>query len=111
MRVARRPWQYSFVSMSLKPLVRSVREALDRKDYPYVLQLCTDGLAFEPDNYYLLVFKAMALVNGETAKDVEDGLQAYGKATRVQPENPLAFQAPSNIYVSDCFLMHCISSL
>lgn len=76
--------------MSLKPIIKSAREALDRKDYPYALQLCTDALEFEPDNYWLLVFKAVALgAQGETAK----ALNEYFKASKAPVDNPtLAFQ-------------------
>lgn len=76
--------------MSLKPIIKSAREALDRKDYPYALQLCTDALEFEPDNYWLLVFKAVALgAQDETAK----ALTEYFKATKAPVDNPiLAFQ-------------------
>ena len=77
--------------MSLKPIIKSAREAIDKKDYEYALQLCTDALEFEPDNYFLLVFRAVALTNGPKS-DLEAALQAYAKATRSQPENPLAFQ-------------------
>lgn len=75
--------------MSLKPIIKSAREALDRKDYPYALQLCTDALVFEPENYLLLVFKGVAL-NGEGK--VEEALVEYFKASRVQADNPIAFQ-------------------
>lgn len=75
--------------MSLKPIIKSAREALDRKDYPYALQLCTDALEFEPDNYWLLVFRAVALgAQGQ----VEKALGEYAKAARVQADNPTAFQ-------------------
>lgn len=75
--------------MSLKPIIKSAREALDRKDYPYALQLCTDALEFEPDNYWLLVFKAVALgAEGQ----VEKSLLEYCKAAKVQTDNPTAFQ-------------------
>lgn len=75
--------------MSLKPIIKSAREALDRKDYPYALQLCTDALAFEPDNYWLLVFKAVALCAQEQN---EAALVEYLKATKAQADNPTAFQ-------------------
>jgi tetratricopeptide (TPR) repeat protein len=75
--------------MSLKPIIKSTREAIDRKDYPYALQLCTDALEFEPENYWLLVFRAVAL---GALGDLEKGLLDYGKAAKVQPDNPLAFQ-------------------
>ena len=75
--------------MSLKPIIKSAREALDRKDYSYALQLCTDALAFEPDNFWLLVFRAVAL--GSTG-DVEGALREYQKAAGVQSDNPTAFQ-------------------
>ena len=75
--------------MSLKPIIKSAREALDRKDYPYALQLCTDALAFEPENYWLLVFKAVALgAQGQT----EAALVQYSKAAKAQTDNPTAFQ-------------------
>lgn len=77
--------------MSLKPIIKSAREALDRKDYEYALQLCTDALSFEPENYFLLVFRAIALVNGPK-NDLEGAIQSYQKATRSQPDNPLAIQ-------------------
>lgn len=75
--------------MSLKPIIKSAREALDRKDFPYALQLCTDALAFEPENYWLLVFKAVAL-GGQG--DTEAALKEYSKAAKVQTDNPTAFQ-------------------
>ena len=75
--------------MSLKPIIKSAREALDRKDYPYALQLCTDALVFEPENYLLLVFKGVAL-NGEGK--AAEALVEYFKASRVQADNPIAFQ-------------------
>ena len=75
--------------MSLKPIIKSAREALDRKDYPYALQLCTDALEFEPDNYWLLVFKAVAL--GAEGK-IEKALVEYFKAAKAQADNPTAFQ-------------------
>ena len=75
--------------MSLKPIIKSAREALDRKDYPYALQLCTDALAFEPDNFWLLLFRAVAL--GNTGQ-VEEALKEYLKAARAQSDNPTAFQ-------------------
>jgi hypothetical protein len=81
--------------MSLKPIIKSAREAIDKKDYEYALQLCTDALEFEPDNYILLVFRAVALINGPKGS-LEDAFLAYSKATRSQPENPLAFQVTSN---------------
>lgn len=75
--------------MSLKPIIKSAREAIDRKDYPYALQLCTDALEFEPENYWLLVFKAVALgAQGETQK----ALTEYGKAIKSAPDNSTAFQ-------------------
>ena len=77
--------------MSLKPIIKSAREAIDKKDYEYALQLCTDALEFEPDNYFLLVFRAVALINGPKS-DLEAALLAYSKATRSQPDNPLAYQ-------------------
>ncbi len=77
--------------MSLKPIIKSAREAIDKKDYEYALQLCTDALEFEPDNYFLLVFRAVALINGPKS-DLEAALLAYTKATRSHPENPLAYQ-------------------
>lgn len=75
--------------MSLKPIIKSAREALDRKDYPYALQLCTDALAFEPDNFWLLLFRAVAL--GNTGQ-VEEALKEYQKAAQAQSDNPTAFQ-------------------
>lgn len=75
--------------MSLKPIIKSAREALDRKDFPYALQLCTDSLAFEPENYWLLVFKAVAL-GGQG--NTEAALMEYFKAAKVQADNPTAFQ-------------------
>ena len=75
--------------MSLKPIIKSAREALDRKDYHYALQLCTDALAFEPDNFWLLLFRAVAL--GNTGQ-VEEALKEYQKAARAQSDNPTAFQ-------------------
>lgn len=75
--------------MSLKPIIKSAREALDRKDYPYALQLCTDALAFEPENYWLLVFKAVALGAQE---QTEAALLEYSKAAKAQADNPTAFQ-------------------
>lgn len=76
--------------MSLKPIIKSAREALDKKDYTYALQLCSDALEFEPDNYWLLVFKAVALgAQGDTSK----ALTEYFKATKAPFDNPtLAFQ-------------------
>lgn len=75
--------------MSLKPIIKSAREALDRKDYPYTLQLCTDALAFEPENYWLLVFKAVALGAQEQN---EAALLEYSKAAKAHTHNPTAFQ-------------------
>jgi Tfp pilus assembly protein PilF len=75
--------------MSLKPIIKSAREALDRKDYPYTLQLCTDALAFEPENYWLLVFKAVALGAQEQN---EAALLEYSKAAKAHTDNPTAFQ-------------------
>lgn len=86
--------------MSLKPIIKSAREALDRKDYDYALQLCTDALAFEPDNYFLLVFKAVALTN---KNDLEASLRSYSLATKSQPDNPLAFQVKL-IFYQELFL-------
>lgn len=77
--------------MSLKPIIKSAREAIDRKDFDYALQLCTDALEYEPDNYFLLVFRAVALINGPKS-DLEAALLSYTKATRSQPDNPLAYQ-------------------
>lgn len=77
--------------MSLKPIIKSAREAIDRKDYGYALQLCTDALEFEPNNYFLLVFRAVSLINIPKC-DLEAALVAYTKATRAQPDNPLAYQ-------------------
>lgn len=76
--------------MSLKPIIKSAREALDKKDYQYALQLCTDALAFEPDNFWLLVFRAVAL--GNVGGMEEEALKEYQKASRVQSDNPTAFQ-------------------
>lgn len=84
--------------MSLKPIIKSAREALDRKDYTYALQLCTDALAFEPENYWLLVFKAVAL-GGEGKTDL--ALAEYSKAARVQADNPTAFQVKKDIVIFD----------
>lgn len=84
--------------MSLKPIIKSAREALDRKDYAYALQLCTDALAFEPENYWLLVFKAVAL-GGEGKSEL--ALSEYSKAARVQTDNPTAFQ------VNRIKMIHC----
>lgn len=75
--------------MSLKPIIKSAREALDRKDYPYALQLCTDALAFEPDNFWLLVFRAVALGN---MGEINAALKEYQKASLVQSDNPTSFQ-------------------
>lgn len=75
--------------MSLKPIIKSAREALDQKDYPYALQLCTDALAFEPDNFWLLVFRAVALGN---LGDIQAALKEYQKAALIQNDNPTAFQ-------------------
>lgn len=77
--------------MSLKPIIKAAREALDGKDYDYALQLCTDALEFEADNYFLLVFRAVALINCSKS-DLEAALVSYTKATRSQPDNPLAYQ-------------------
>lgn len=82
--------------MSLKPIIKSAREALDQKDYAYALQLCTDALAFEPENYWLLVFKGVAL-NGEGM--TEKALVQYFKAAKVQEENPVAFQVQDNAMI------------
>ena len=89
--------------MSLKPIIKSAREALDRKDYPYALQLCTDALAFEPENYWLLVFKAVALGAQE---QYEAALLEYSKAAKVQADNPTAFQVNrgGNSLIFDQFL-------
>ena len=74
--------------MSLKSIIKSAREAIDRKDYPYALQLCTDALEFEPDNYWLLVFKAVAL---GAQGDLERAISEYGKAIKAASDNPTAF--------------------
>lgn len=92
--------------MSLKPIIKSAREALDRKDYPYALQLCTDALAFEPDNYWLLVFKAVAL--GGEGK-VGAALVEYSKAAKVQGDNATAFQVSMlMIILVIIFLLICL---
>lgn len=83
------PTKPKCIHMSLKPIIKSARESLDRKDYPYAVELCTDALAFEPDNFWLLIFRAVALGN---LGDVRAALKDYQKAALVQADNPTSFQ-------------------
>jgi Tfp pilus assembly protein PilF len=73
---------------SVKSLCKAAREALDRGDASTALKLCEAGLAIEP-NYMLLVFKALSLQN---LGNEEDSLASYRMASKLEPEQALAWQ-------------------
>lgn len=90
-------------SPSIRSLVKAAREAIDRADYPTAVRLCDTALggeelggsAFDEDpgskkyGYMLLVFKALSLKNLGRR---EEAATIYREATKLQPEQVLAWQ-------------------
>ena len=73
---------------SVKSLVKSAREAIDRGDYGASLRLCEMGLDIEEDHYLLLVLKGIALQNTDSSR----AEAPFRRAIALQPGQLLAWQ-------------------
>ncbi|KAG6820878.1 hypothetical protein H0H93_010222 [Arthromyces matolae] len=71
------------------------REALSLKDYLTSRDAASQVLDYEPDNYNATVFLALSLLE---LGQLEESEQAYNRATKLNPENPLAWQGLSKYY-------------
>lgn len=81
-------------SAVVKRLLKSAREELNKKDYEAARDYCTDVLEIDGENYNALVFLGLAQQN---LRNIEKSEDAYKRAIKINPTNPLALQVWSCI--------------
>ena len=88
------------MSVLVKIKLKGAREALDRKDFEFAREQCSQVLELDPANYNALVFLGLAEQN---LVHYERSQEAYEKAIQVNAENLLAYQVELNINQFPCF--------
>ncbi|KAJ3150781.1 Superkiller protein 3 [Geranomyces michiganensis] len=85
------------MSVVVKRLLKSAREEIAKKDYELAKDYCNQVLESDSDNYNALVFLGLAEQNLNNAAGSEE---AYRRAVKLAPTNPLALQGLANLYAA-----------